>query len=104
MTQCPKTKLCVSGYSQGCQVVHNAFELLVGNSAATNFVNSVVLFGDPDRKLPVGNVPPYKVSIDCHIGDNICADGEVILEPHLSYCHDVLAEAAFAKVRSLAPN
>jgi len=104
MSQCPKTKLCVSGYSQGCQVVHNAFELLTSNSAATTFVNSVVLFGDPDKGLPVGNVPAYKVSTDCHTGDNICQDGEVVLEPHLSYCHDVATEAAFAKSRSQATN
>ncbi|KAK5134223.1 hypothetical protein LTR08_006766 [Meristemomyces frigidus] len=102
MRQCPKTKLCVSGYSQGCQVVHNAFELLVSNPAATKFVNSVVLYGDPDKSLPVGNVPAYKVSTHCHVGDNICQDGEVILEPHLSYCHDVAAEARFAKLRTLA--
>lgn len=104
MKQCPTTKLCVSGYSQGCQVVHNAFELLASNSAATNFVNSVILFGDPDNGLPVGNVPAYKVSTDCHAGDNICQDGEVILEPHLSYCHDVGVEAVFAKARSLLAN
>ncbi|KAK4545991.1 hypothetical protein LTR36_002555 [Oleoguttula mirabilis] len=102
MHQCPRTKLCVSGYSQGAQVVHNAFELLASNTAATKFVNSVVLFGDPDNGLPVGNVPAYKVSTDCHAGDNICQDGETILEPHLSYCHDVGVEAAFAKKRSLA--
>lgn len=51
MKQCPKTKLVVSGYSQGCQVVHNAFQILLSDRAATKFVNSVVLFGDPDRNL-----------------------------------------------------
>lgn len=104
MKQCPKTKLCVSGYSQGAQVVHNAAEILESNPAATKFINSVVVFGDPDQKLPVGNVPPYKVSIDCHAGDNICANGEIILLPHLTYCHDVNTEAAFAKARSKAIN
>ncbi|KAI9653225.1 MAG: hypothetical protein M1821_007656 [Bathelium mastoideum] len=101
-TQCPNTKLCVSGYSQGCQVVHNAVSQLSSNDTA--FINSVVLFGDPDKGKPVGKVPSYKVSTDCHTGDNICAGGETILEPHLSYCHDVATEAAFAKARSLASN
>ena len=100
MKKCPKTKLCVSGYSQGAQVVHNAAEILVSNSAATKFINSVVTFGDPDQKLPVGNVSPSKVSIVCHLADNICADGELILPPHLTYCHNVGAEAAFAKAKS----
>lgn len=99
MTQCPKTKLCVSGYSQGAQVVHNAAKLI--SAAATNFINSVVLFGDPDDGQPVGSVPAYKVNTDCHVGDNICAGGDMILLPHLSYCHDVYAEAAFALARSL---
>ena len=100
MKQCPHTKLCVSGYSQGAQVVHNAAEILKSNPAATKFINSVVTFGDPDQKLPVGNVPSYKVSIVCHKGDNICQDGEIIYPPHLTYCHNVGAEAAFAKARS----
>jgi hypothetical protein len=104
MKQCPKTKLCVSGYSQGAQVVHNAAEILKSNSAATKFINSVVTYGDPDRKLPVGNVPSYKVSIVCHAGDNICQDGEIIKPEHLTYCHNVGAEAAFAKARSQAKN
>ena len=92
----------MSGYSQGAQVVHNGASQL--SAADTAFVNSVVLFGDPDNGKPVGKIPAYKVSTDCHAGDNICADGEVVLEPHLTYCHDVGAEAAFAKARSLASN
>ena len=104
MKQCPKTKLLVSGYSQGAQVVHNAAEILKSNAAATKFINSVVVFGDPDRKLPVGNVPSYKVSIDCHKGDNICQNGEIIKVEHLTYCHDVGTEAAFVEARSKAKN
>ena len=97
MTQCPFTKLCISGYSQGAQVTHNAAKLI--SPAATNFVNSVVLFGDPDDGQPVGSIPFYKVSTDCHPGDNICAGGDMILEPHLLYCHDSYAEATFALAR-----
>ncbi|KAK3713764.1 hypothetical protein LTR37_008250 [Vermiconidia calcicola] len=102
MTQCPKTKLCVSGYSQGAQVVHNAFQILKTDPAATRFVNSVITFGDPDRNLPVGNVPAYKVKVDCHAGDNICENGSNVLVPHLTYCRDVGAYAAFAKLRSVS--
>ena len=102
MTRCPKTKLCVSGYSQGSQVVHNAAKLI--SSSAAKFINSVVLFGDPDDGQPLGNVPAYKVSTDCHTGDNICQGGDHIYEPHLSYCHDVYTEAAFVKNRSQSSN
>lgn len=66
MTQCPMTKLCVSGYSQGAQLAHNAANLIT--QAQTNFINSVVLFGDPDDGEAFGKVPATKVSTDCHIG------------------------------------
>ena len=65
MTQCPQTKLCVSGYSQGAQVAHNAANLIT--PAQTNFINSVVLFGDPDDGEAFGKVCPSKVSTDCHL-------------------------------------
>ena len=83
-------------------MVHNAAQLLKSDPLSTKFINSVVLFGDPDLGYPVGNVPPYKVNIDCHVGDIICAHGDIIRPEHLSYCHDVAAEAAFAKARSLS--
>ncbi len=100
MIQCPDTKLCVSGYSQGTQVVHNALEILTGDEAATQFIDSVVTFGDPDHKLPFGDVPQDKVSVFCHKADNICLNGSGIKLPHLTYCHNVGAEAAFVKQKS----
>ena len=99
MVQCPHTKLCVSGYSQGSQVVHNAAEILKGDEAATDLINSVVTFGDPDLKLPVGDVPKDKVSTVCHTGNDICLNEATIKEPHLTYYHNVGAEAAFVKAR-----
>jgi cutinase len=98
MTQCPSTKLCVSGYSQGAQVAHNAAKLI--SSAATAFINSVVLFGDPDDGSAFGSVPASKVSTDCHLGDDICLHGDLILLPHLDYCLDVGSEATFAVGKS----
>lgn len=78
--------------------MHNAFALLAAADAAA--VASVVLFGDPDRNLPLAGVPARKVAIDCHPGDDICADGEDVLVPHATYCHDVLGQALFVKSRS----
>lgn len=40
-SQCPHTKLVLSGYSQGAQLVHKAGALLTASQAA--FVNSVVV-------------------------------------------------------------
>ena len=98
MTQCPSTKLCVSGYSQGAQVAHNAADEI--SAAATAFINSVVLFGDPDDGERFGSVPTGKVSTDCHLGDDICLHGDLILLPHLDYCLDASPEASFAVSKS----
>ncbi|KAK4695129.1 cutinase, partial [Lecanoromycetidae sp. Uapishka_2] len=98
MQQCPHTKLCVGGYSQGAQVAHNAANMIT--QAQTDFINSVVLYGDPDDGEAFGEVPASKVSTDCHLGDDICLHGDLILPPHLDYCLDVTQEAAFAVQKS----
>ena len=92
-SKCPHTKLCVSGYSQGAQVAHNAADMITASQTA--FVNSVVLFGDPDDGEAFGKVKASRVSTDCHLGDDICLHGDLILPPHLDYCLDVDREAAF---------
>lgn len=66
------------------------------STTASNFINSVVLFGDPDDGEPFGRVPASKVSTDCHPTDNICMHGDLILPAHLDYCLDVGTEANFA--------
>lgn len=45
--KCPNTKLVVSGYSQGGQVIHMATAQLSAATAA--FINKVVIFGDPGK-------------------------------------------------------
>lgn len=37
-TQCPNTKIVLSGYSQGGQLVHNAANLLASSQAVVNKV------------------------------------------------------------------
>ncbi|KAK6438421.1 hypothetical protein LTR95_005374 [Oleoguttula sp. CCFEE 5521] len=96
--QCPKTKLNLSGYSQGAQLVHNAAAML--SNSTTKFVNSVVVFGDPDRGQPVGRIPANKVKTFCNAGDNICDGGNVILPPHLTYATDADAAAAFVRSKA----
>ena len=79
-------------------MAHNAAKAI--SAAATAFVNSVVLFGDPDDGEAFGSVPASKVSTDCHLGDDICLHGNLVLPPHLDYCLDVGEEAGFAVGRS----
>lgn len=70
--QCPATKLCVSGYSQGAQVCHDSATLIT--QAQTNFINSVVLWGDPDRGEAFGQVPAEKIFSDCHVGEYVFSE------------------------------
>lgn len=49
-TTCPNTKVIVSGYSQGGQIVHNAIALL--DAVTASWISKVVIFGDPGMYLP----------------------------------------------------
>lgn len=90
---CPNTKLVVSGYSQGGQIVHNAIGLLPASVAS--WISKVVIFGDPDNGKALPNVAASKVDTYCHAGDNICVNGDLILVPHLTYGENAAAAAAF---------
>ena len=63
-------------------------------------MNLVVIFGDPDNGDAVGKIPASKVKIICHVGDNICQGGALILAPHLTYGQDAQAAAAFVKAQT----
>jgi len=92
--QCPETKIVVSGYSQGAQLVHNAAAQL--SSSETAKVAAIVVFGDPDDGKPVGSIPASKVLTFCAVGDDICLGGSIVLPPHLSYGANTPAAAVFA--------
>ncbi|RDW85920.1 cutinase-1 [Coleophoma crateriformis] len=93
LTACPNSKVVMSGYSQGGQLVHNAAKMMPAAMVAK--VNSVVIFGDPDNGKPVTGVSAAKTKVICHQGDNICAGGDTILTPHLTYSNDAGTAAAF---------
>jgi len=90
---CPNTKLTVSGYSQGAQIVHNAIGQL--DSTIASWIKSVVVFGDPDDGKAIPNVAASKVDTYCSSSDNICVNGDFILPAHLLYAEDATAAAAF---------
>ncbi|KAH8671961.1 carbohydrate esterase family 5 protein [Tricladium varicosporioides] len=92
MTQCPNTKVVMSGYSQGGQLVHNAAKMM--DAATQAKVNSVVIFGDPDNGQAVGSIPAAKTKVICHATDNICMGGSTILAAHLTYGSQNAGEAA----------
>ncbi|KAE9406519.1 cutA, cutinase A [Gymnopus androsaceus JB14] len=93
VNSCPDAKIVSAGYSQGGQLVHNSAKLI--SAAVAKRINAVVIFGDPDFPQPVAQVSSSIVDVDCHVGDDICAGGDLILEPHLTYGADTPAAAAF---------
>ncbi|THV46413.1 hypothetical protein BGAL_0388g00050 [Botrytis galanthina] len=95
LSSCPDTKIVISGYSQGGQLVHNAAKLLPADTTAK--ISSAVIFGDPDNGDAVQGVSADRTDIICHAGDNICQGGSLILMAHLTYGMDTTAAAAFVK-------
>ncbi|WYZ42194.1 hypothetical protein EsH8_V_001089 [Colletotrichum jinshuiense] len=93
VTQCPSTKIVLSGYSQGGQLVHNAASKLT--AAQTARISAVLIFGDPFDGQAVGSIPSSKVKVICHDGDNICDGGIIITADHRNYEQDAPAAAAF---------
>jgi cutinase len=94
LSQCPNTKIVVSGYSQGGMVVHNAFSKQGLSSAQ---VAAAVQFGDPQNGQAVGDLPSSKVLQDCHDGDHVC-DGSgtfAITAAHTTYGQDADTTAQF---------
>jgi cutinase len=67
------------------------------------FVNSAVIFGDPNNGKPVGKVAAADTKVVCHAGDLICAGTAVILAPHLTYGIDGADAAAFVVGNMKAP-
>lgn len=87
-------QLIVSGYSQGCQLVHKATDQL--SPDVSKQIGAVVMFGDPMKGTPIKNVDADKVLTVCHNGDLICAGQAVILAPHLTYGKDAGTAADFS--------
>ena len=93
IAQCPSSKIVVSGYSQGAEVVHNA---MASQGLKPGQVAAAVLFGDPDKSQSVANIPKASVQENCAVGDVICELGILIVEPaHLTYGAYAVGAARF---------
>ncbi|KAL9109756.1 MAG: hypothetical protein Q9227_005625 [Pyrenula ochraceoflavens] len=94
-SKCPNTKIVLSGYSQGAQVVHLGAKQL--SPAVSNRVAAVVLFGDPDDGQPVGSIPASKIKTFCDPTDQICDGKAIVGASHLAYGVDAIPAANFVK-------
>jgi cutinase len=94
LTQCPSTKVIVTGYSQGAMVVHNAFS----NGVTASKVAGAVLFGDPLKRQAIGDLPAAKIKQFCGNSDQICGGGGDggATGGHISYGASADAAATFA--------
>ncbi|KAF2706626.1 carbohydrate esterase family 5 protein [Pleomassaria siparia CBS 279.74] len=93
VTQCPSTKIVLSGYSQGAQLVHNAALKITAANAAK--ITAVLVFGDPKNGTAFGSITASKTKVICHSGDNICEGGIIVTAAHLNYQNDAPAAATF---------
>ncbi|KAI6618491.1 hypothetical protein MCOR08_009039 [Pyricularia oryzae] len=92
-SKCPNTKIVLSGYSQGAQVVHRAAGLLSADVASK--VSAVLTLGDPFQKRTLANIPASKWKVICHDGDSICTGGFIPNDPHKNYQIDAQTAAAW---------
>ncbi|KAI6369768.1 hypothetical protein MCOR25_004395, partial [Pyricularia grisea] len=92
-TKCPNTKIVLSGYSQGAQVVHKTAGVLSADVASK--ITAVLTLGDPYQKRTLANIPASKWRVICHEGDNICAGGIIVNDPHKNYQLDAQDAASW---------
>ncbi|KAL9101771.1 MAG: hypothetical protein Q9163_003018 [Psora crenata] len=91
--QCPDTRIVLSGYSQGAQVVHLGEAKMSPETASR--VAAVVLFGDPKKGQALQKIDKSKVKTFCFIADLICDALPVVGAHHLSYAANAVAAAKF---------
>ncbi|KAI1137650.1 carbohydrate esterase family 5 protein [Hypoxylon sp. FL0543] len=92
-TQCPSSKLVVSGYSQGAALVHRSVE--AASTDVKDRIYAIVTFGDTQKAQDGGQVPnfdPSKTLILCHDGDKVCEGTLIVTDAHHEY-HDLSPEA-----------
>ncbi|KAF2184855.1 carbohydrate esterase family 5 protein [Zopfia rhizophila CBS 207.26] len=93
LSQCPSTKVVVSGYSQGGMVAHNAFS---AQGLTASQVAGAVLFGDPLKSQKVGDLADSNVKQFCASGDLVCQGGGAAITPaHLTYGNNADEAADF---------
>jgi cutinase len=84
LSQCPNTKIVVSGYSQGGLVVHNAFS---SQGLTSSQVSAAVVFGDPFNGQKIGNLASSSIKEYCASGDSVCngSGTYAITQAHTTY-------------------
>ncbi|KAI2615320.1 carbohydrate esterase family 5 protein [Hypoxylon sp. NC1633] len=85
-TQCPSSKLVVSGYSQGAALVHRSVE--AATTAVKNRIFAAVTYGDTQKEQDGSQIPNFDASktlILCHDGDLVCEGTLLVTDAHHDY-------------------
>ncbi|KAI0203347.1 carbohydrate esterase family 5 protein [Astrocystis sublimbata] len=85
-TDCPASKLVISGYSQGAALVHLAAKNL--DAAVAGRIAAAVNYGDTRKKQDKGAIPNISADrtlILCHDGDLVCEGTLFITDAHHDY-------------------
>ncbi|KAI8270173.1 hypothetical protein K4K58_011574 [Colletotrichum sp. SAR11_239] len=91
ITNCPNSKIAISGYSQGALVVRSTTQSLPAATMAK--INSVLTFGDPGYPNPIPGADG-KTQIICHDDDAVCKGGFITVD-HLTYAENATTAAEF---------
>ncbi|KAF8244336.1 cutinase-domain-containing protein [Wilcoxina mikolae CBS 423.85] len=96
-TQCPKSKIVLSGFSQGAQVTHKAAKMLA--TEMYRFVGAIVVFGYPYNGTKFPGTLNDNVKSFCHDGDLICHGLPFPGKDHSNYENDAPEAAAYVAAR-----
>ncbi|RPB16617.1 cutinase [Morchella conica CCBAS932] len=96
-SQCPESKVVLSGYSQGAQVTHLAAGYIPEDLYSK--VAAIVLFGDPDDGDAFPGSLNDNVATFCKDGDRICEGFPIPSVVHFTYQNDVGKAAAYIAER-----
>lgn len=91
VSNCPNSRIVMSGYSQGALVVRATAELLPFATMST--IHSVVTFGDPKNQAPISGADD-KFLVICNPDDSVCNGGFIDVS-HLTYGAHATAAAQF---------
>ncbi|TGZ80869.1 cutinase-domain-containing protein [Ascodesmis nigricans] len=97
ISQCPSSKIVLSGFSQGAQVTHKAAARMP--TAHRSYVGAIVLFGDPNNGTPFPGVLNNNVLTFCNDGDLICDGWPIPTSDHSNYENDGPAAAKYVADR-----
>jgi cutinase len=102
MTNCPKARVVMAGYSQGSAVISQAVQMMAPADKAK--VDAVVFYGYTKNKQANGMLPGYpdqQLKVFCRQDDGVCGGKLQVTAGHLAYQDDGTVEQGAAFLMSM---